>query len=68
MNREFFQAEVVSVLQCGGTSRTLIKSFENKVDGNYTRMLRPFLTNPENDNPQNRRSTSTNLPSHKLYR
>ena len=43
MKRSFFQAAVVSILLYGGTTRTLTKRLEKKLDGNYTRMLRAIL-------------------------
>ena len=42
MKRSFFQAAVVSILLYGCTTRTLTKRLE-KLDGNYTRMLRAIL-------------------------
>ena len=41
--RSFFQAAVVSILLYGCTTWTLIKRLEEKLDGNYTRMLRVIL-------------------------
>ena len=43
MKRSFFQAAVVSILQCGCTTWTLTKRLEKKLDSNYTRMLRAIL-------------------------
>ncbi len=43
MKRSFFQAAVVSILLYGCTTWTLRKSMEEKLDGNYTRMLRALL-------------------------
>ena len=43
MKRSFFQAVVVSILLYGCTTWTLTKRLENKLDGNYTRMLRAIL-------------------------
>ena len=43
MKRSFFQAEVVSILLYGCTMWTLTKHMENKLDGNYTRMLQAIL-------------------------
>ena len=43
MKRSFFQASVVSILLYGCTTWTLTKRLENKLDGNYTRMLRAIL-------------------------
>ena len=42
MKRSFFQAAVVSILLYGSTTWTLTKQPE-KLDGNYTRMLRVIL-------------------------
>ena len=41
--RSFFQAAVVSILLYGCTTWTLTKRLEEKLDGNYTRMLRAIL-------------------------
>ena len=43
MKRSFFQAAVVSILLYGCTTWTLTKQLENKLDGNYTRMLQAIL-------------------------
>ena len=43
MKRSFFQAAVVSILLYGCTTWTLTKRLENKLDGNYARMLRAIL-------------------------
>ena len=43
MKSSLFQAAVVSVLLYGGTTWTLTKKLEKKLDGNYTRMLRAIL-------------------------
>ena len=43
MKRSFFQAAVVSILLYGCTSWVLTKRLKNKLDGNYTRMLRAIL-------------------------
>ena len=40
MKRSFFQAAVVSILLYGCTTWTLTKRLREKLDGNYTRMLR----------------------------
>ena len=42
MKHSFFQAAVVSILLYGCTTWTLTKRLEKKLDGNYTRMLRPI--------------------------
>ena len=39
----FFQAATVSILLYGCTTWTLTKQMENKLDGNYTRILRAVL-------------------------
>ena len=43
MKRSFFQVTVVSILLYGGTTWTLTKRLERKLDGNYTRMLQAIL-------------------------
>ena len=43
MKRSFFQAAVTSILLYGCTTWTLTKRLEQKLDGNYTRMLRAIL-------------------------
>ena len=43
MKRSFFQEAVVSVLLYGCTTLTLTKRLEEKLDGNYARMLRAIL-------------------------
>ena len=43
MKCSFFQAAVVSILLYGGTTWTLTKRMEKKLDGNYTRMLWAIL-------------------------
>ena len=43
MKRSFFQAAVVSILLYGCTTWTLTKQLENKLVGNYTRILRAIL-------------------------
>ena len=43
MKRSFFQAAVVSILLYGYTTWTLTKRMEEKLDGNYTRILRAIL-------------------------
>ena len=43
IKRSFFQAAVVSILLYGCTTWTLTKQMEEKLDGNYTRMLREVL-------------------------
>ena len=43
MKCSFFQAAVVSILLYGCTTWTLTKQLEEKLDGNYTRMLQAIL-------------------------
>ena len=43
MKCSFFQVAVVSILLYGCTTWTLTKRLENKLDGNYIRMLREIL-------------------------
>ena len=43
IKRSSFQTEVVSILLCEGTTWTLTKRTEKKLDGNYTKMLRAVL-------------------------
>ena len=65
MKRSFFQEAVASILLYGGTTWTLTKRLEKKLDGNYTRMLRVVL------NKSLRRDTNytaTCPPSRKLYK
>ena len=50
MKRSFFQA-VVSILLYGCTTWTLTKLLENKLDGNYTRMLRAILNKSWQQHP-----------------
>ena len=51
MKRSFFQAVVVSILLYGCITWTLTKLLEKKVDGNYTRMLRPILNKSWQQHP-----------------
>ena len=51
MKRSFFQAEIVSILLNGCTTWTLTKRMEEKLDGNYTRMLRAILNTSWRQNP-----------------
>ena len=57
MKRSFFQAAVVSILLYGCTTWTLTKRLERKLDGNYTRILRPILN----------KSWRQHLLRHQLY-
>ena len=43
IKRNFFQAEVMSVLRYGCTTWTLTKHIEKKLDENCTQILRPIL-------------------------
>ena len=56
MKRSFFQAAVTSILLYGCTTWTLTKRLE-KLDGNYTRMLRAILN----------KSWQQHLTRHQLY-
>ena len=47
----FSQAAVVSVLLYGGTTWTLTKRMEKKLDGNYTRSLRAILNKSSRQHP-----------------
>ena len=51
MKRRSFQAAVVSILLYGCTTWTLTKRLENKLDGNYTRMLRAILNKSWRQHP-----------------
>ena len=51
MKCSFFQAAVVSILLYGCTTWTLIKCMENKLHGNYTRMLRAILNKSWRQHP-----------------
>ena len=51
MKRSFFQAAVLSILLYGGTTWTLTKRLEKKLDGNYTRMLRAILNKSWRQHP-----------------
>ena len=51
MKRSFFQAAVVSILLYEGTTWTLTKRMEKKLDGNYTRMLRAILNKSWRQHP-----------------
>ena len=54
MKRHFFRATVKSVLIYGSVSWTLTKSLENRLNGNYTRMLRAILNRSWKDHPNNK--------------
>ena len=51
MKRSFFQAAIVSILLYGCTTRTLTKQLEEKLDGNYTRMLQAILNKSRRQHP-----------------
>ena len=51
MKRGFFLAAVVSILLYGCTTWTLTKRMEEKLDGNYTRMLRAILNKSRRQHP-----------------
>ena len=53
MKHSFFQAAVVSILLYGCTTWTLTKQLENKLDGNYTRMLRAIFNKSWRQHPTN---------------
>ena len=57
MKRSFFQEAVVSILLYGCTTWTLTKQPKEKLDGNYTRMLRAILN----------KSWRQHLTRHQLY-
>ena len=57
MKRSFFQAAVTSILLYGCTTWTLTKRLENKLDDNYTRMLRAILN----------KSWRQHLTKHQVY-
>ena len=51
MKRSFFQAAVASILLYGCTTWTLTKRLEEKIDSNYTRMLRAILNKSWRQHP-----------------
>ena len=51
MKRIFFLTAIVSILQYGCTTWTLIKRMEKKHDGNYTRLLRAILNKSWRQHP-----------------
>ena len=51
MKRSFFQAAVVSILLYGCTTWTLKKRMKQKLDGNYTRILRAILNKSWRQHP-----------------
>ena len=66
MKRSFFQAAIVTILLYGWITWTLTKRMEKKLDGNYTRMLRPILNKSRRQHPQSNDYTATYYPSRKL--
>ena len=62
MKRSFFQAAVVWILLGGCTTWTLTKRLENKLEGNYTRMLRAILNKSRRQHPT-RHQLYGHLPS-----
>ena len=65
MKRSFFQAVVVSILLYGCTNWMLTKQLE-KLDGNYTRMLRAILNKSWRQHPTRHQLYTTCHPSRKL--
>ena len=65
MKCSFFQAAVVSILLYGCTTWTLTKRLE-KLDGNYTRMLRAILNKSWQQHPKGTNYTVTYHLSRKL--
>ena len=61
MKRSFFQAAIVSILLYGCTTWTLTKRLGEKLDGNYTRMLRAILNRSWRQHPTNQQLYG-NLP------
>ena len=51
MKCSFFQAAIVSILIYGCTTWTLTKRLENRLDSNYTRMLRAILNRSWSQQP-----------------
>ena len=51
MKRSFFQAAIVSILLYGRTTWTLTKRLEERLDGNYTRMVRAILNKSQRQHP-----------------
>ena len=67
MKRSFFQAAVVSILLYGCTTWTLTKRLEKKLDGNYTRMLRPVLNKSWRQHPMRHQLYGHLPPHHENY-
>ena len=51
IKHSFFQAAIVSILLHGGTTWTLTKRMEKKLDSNYTRILRVILKKSRRQHP-----------------
>ena len=66
--RIFFQAVVLSILQYGCITWTLVKRIEKKLDGNCTRMQQWYWTKPVCNIPQNKSCTVTDHPSLKPFK
>ena len=66
IKRRFFQPAFVSILLYGCTTWTLTKWLEEKLDGNYARILRAILNKSWQQIPQDTNYTATCLPSRKL--
>ena len=62
IKRSFFQAAVVSILPYGCTTWTLTKRMKNKLNGNYTRMLRAILNKSWRQYPT-KQQLNDHLPS-----
>ena len=67
MKRSFFQAAVTSILLYGCTTWTLTKRLE-KLDGNYTRMLRAILNKSWQQHPTRHQLYGHLPPSRKLFK
>ena len=68
IKQDFFQAVAVFIISYGCTTLTLTKYKEEKLDGDYTRMIRAVLNKLwKKKSPQNCTCTDTYLPSHKLF-
>ena len=62
MKRSFFQAAVMSILLYGCTTITLTKRMDKKLDGNYTRRLRPILNKSWRQHPTKQQLYGHRLP------
>ena len=62
MKRNFFQAAVVSILLYGWSKWTLKKRMEEKLDGNYTRMLHAILNKYWRQHPKKQQLYGHLLP------